>query len=148
MTALSLSLTAQADRRLEKVGDVVYLFDPEEGKPIYVVTANFGSVRGSVASPLTHQIIAESATLEGSTVNEPVRVEEGAVVRNSVLGPNVTVEAGCRVENSTVVDTILGSDSTVTDSTLRDSLVGNESRVHAYRGRLSVGEHSEVDGRE
>ena len=92
--------------------------------------------------------IAESATLEGSTVNEPVRVEGGAVVLNSVIGPNVTVEAGARVENSTVADTILGSGSSVIGSTLHDSLVGSDSRVAAYRGRLGVGEHSEVQGEE
>jgi len=90
--------------------------------------------------------IAESATLEGSTVNEPVRVEEGAVVLNSVLGPNVTIEAGTRVEDSTVADTILGAGCTVTGSTLHDSLVGSESRVTAYRGRLNMGDHSEVEG--
>ena len=92
--------------------------------------------------------IADSATLEGSTLHEPVRVEEGAVVRNSVLGPNVTVEAGAHVEDSTVKDTILGSGCTVIRSTLHDSLVGSESRVTACRGRLSVGDHSEVEGEE
>ena len=90
--------------------------------------------------------IADSAILEGSTVNDPVRVEEGAVVRNSVLGPNVTVEAGARVENSTVADAILGSGSSIVGSTLHDSLVGSDSRVAGYRGSLSIGDHSEVDG--
>jgi len=90
--------------------------------------------------------IADSATLEGSTVADSVRVEEGAVVLNSVIGPNVTVEAGARVEDSTVADTILGFDSTIIGCTLHDSLVGAESRVIAYRGRLSLGDHSEVEG--
>jgi glucose-1-phosphate thymidylyltransferase len=90
--------------------------------------------------------IAASATLEGSTVNDPVRVEEGAVVLDSVIGPNVTVEAGARVEGSTVTDSILGSDCTVIGSTIHDSLVGAESRITGYRGRLSVGDHSEVEG--
>ena len=90
--------------------------------------------------------ITDSATLEGSTVTHPVRVEEGAVVLNSVIGPNVTVEAGARVEDSTVADTILGFDSTIIGCTLHDSLVGAESRVTAYRGRLSLGDHSEVEG--
>ena len=90
--------------------------------------------------------IADSATLEGSTVTDPVRVEEGAVVLNSVIGPNVTVEAGARVEDSTVADTILGVDSTIVGCTLHDSLVGAESRVAAYRGRISLGDHSEVEG--
>ena len=87
-----------------------------------------------------------NATVEGSTLNEPVRVEEGAVVRNSVLGPNVTVEAGARVQDSTVVDTILGSGSTVTGSTLHDSLVGSEARVSGHNGSLSIGDHSEIEG--
>ena len=90
--------------------------------------------------------IAASAIVEGSTINDPVRVEEGAVVRNAVLGPNVTVEAGARVEDSTVVDTILGPGCTVTDSTVHGSLVGAESRVSSYQGQLSVGDHSEIDG--
>jgi len=90
--------------------------------------------------------IADSATLEGSTVTDPVRVEDGAVVLNSAIGPNVTVEAGARVEDSTVADTILGFDSTIIGCTLHDSLVGAESRVTAYRGRLSLGDHSEVEG--
>jgi len=90
--------------------------------------------------------IADSATLEGSTVTDPVRVEEGAVVLNSMIGPNVTVEAGARVEDSMVADTILGFDSTIIGCTLHDSLVGAESRVTAYRGRLSLGDHSEVEG--
>ena len=90
--------------------------------------------------------IAESATLEGSTVTDPVRVEDGAVVLNSAIGPNVTVEAGARVEDSRVADTILGFDSTIIGCTLHDSLVGAESRVTAYRGRLSLGDHSEVEG--
>ena len=90
--------------------------------------------------------IAESATLEGSTVTDPVRVEDGAVVLNSAIGPNVTVEAGARVEDSTVADTILGFDSTIIGCTLHDSLVGAESRVTGYRGRLSLGDHSDVEG--
>ena len=90
--------------------------------------------------------IDASATVEGSTVNEPVRVEEGAVVHNSVLGPNVTVEAGARVEDSTVADTILGSGCTVKSSTLHDSLVGSEARISAYRGNVSIGDHSEIEG--
>ena len=90
--------------------------------------------------------IADSATLEGSTVTDPVRVEDGAVVLNSAIGPNVTIEAGARVEDSTVADTILGLDSTIIGCTLHDSLVGAESRVTAYRGRLSLGDHSEVEG--
>ena len=110
------------------------------GKPETLIETNRHLLLGGRSG------VADSATLEGSTLNDPVRVEEGAVVRNSVLGPNVTVEAGAQVEDSTVTDTILGSGCTVIGSTLHDSLVGSESRVTAYRGCLSIGDHSEVEG--
>jgi hypothetical protein len=35
LTALGLSLPANADRRVDKIGDVVFLVDPDGGKPIY-----------------------------------------------------------------------------------------------------------------
>ena len=110
------------------------------GKPETLLDTNRHLLVGGRAG------IADSATLEGSTVSDPVRVEEGAVVRNSALGPNVTVEAGAHVEDSTVSETILGSGCTVIGSTLHDSLVGAESRVTAYRGRLSLCDHSEAEG--
>ena len=112
------------------------------GKPETLIETNRHLLLGGQSG------IADSATVEGSTVNDPVRVEDGAVVLDSVIGPNVTVEAGARVENSTVADTILGSGCTVVGSTLHDSLVGAGSTVTAYRGRLGIGDHSEVEGEE
>jgi hypothetical protein len=63
MTALSLSLPANADRRIEKISDVVYLIDPDNGKPIYAFTFQGGSARASIASPLTQTVIVETAAL-------------------------------------------------------------------------------------
>ena len=63
MTALELTLPAHADRRIEKIGDVVYLLDPENGKPIYTFNFQGGFARASVATPLTHSVIEESAAL-------------------------------------------------------------------------------------
>jgi hypothetical protein len=63
ITALSLSLPTNADRSVEKTGDVVYLVDGDNGKPIYTFAFQGGHARGSVASPLTKDIIAESAAL-------------------------------------------------------------------------------------
>jgi hypothetical protein len=60
ITALSLSLPTNADRGIEKAGDVVHLID--DGKPIYSF-ALYGSARASVSSPLSHGLIAESAAL-------------------------------------------------------------------------------------
>jgi hypothetical protein len=63
LAALGLSLPENADRRVEKSGEVVYLVDPDTQKPIYNFTVEGGFARGSIASPLTLDAIAEAAAL-------------------------------------------------------------------------------------
>ena len=90
--------------------------------------------------------VDDSATVEGSNLIEPVRVEDGALVMGCTLGPNVTVESRARIEGSTLVDTMVGSDAVIEWSDLRGSLVGSHSQVRAFRGQLSVVDHSEIVG--
>ena len=63
LAALGLALPPNADRRIEKIGDVVYLVDPGSGKPVYAFSLQGGHARMSVSSPLTQQSIAEAAAL-------------------------------------------------------------------------------------
>ena len=56
------------DRTIEKLGDVVFLIDPNDGKPIYNLSAQFHGGRASVASPLTEDVIAETAALTSKLV--------------------------------------------------------------------------------
>ena len=90
--------------------------------------------------------VDDSATVEGSNLVEPVRVEEDALVIGCTLGPNVTIESGARIEGSRLVDTMVGHDSVIEGSDLRGSLVGSHSQVRAFRGQLSVVDHSEIVG--
>ena len=90
--------------------------------------------------------VDDSAKVERSTLIEPVRVEDGALVMGCTVGPNVTIESGARIEGSTLVDTMVGHDSVVEWSDLRGSLVGPHSQVRAFRGQLSVADHSEIVG--
>jgi hypothetical protein len=63
LTALSLSLTSNADHSIEKIGDVIYLIDSDTGKPIYDFSFRLFPGRASIASPLTSATMAEAAAL-------------------------------------------------------------------------------------
>jgi hypothetical protein len=58
LTSVVLSLPANADHQIERVGEAIYLVDPDNGKPIYTFSVQGGSARLSVASPLTGEIVA------------------------------------------------------------------------------------------
>ncbi len=90
--------------------------------------------------------IDPGARVESSTLGEKLRLEEGVVVEGSTIGPNVTVERGAKIVGSTLRDCIVGPEAVIEGSELHDSLIGGHSKIRAFRGSLSVADHSEVDG--
>jgi glucose-1-phosphate thymidylyltransferase len=88
------------------------------------------------------------ASQDGSTIVDPVYVEDDVTIRRSTIGPNVTLGAGAVVEDSELRDTIVGEKSRIVNSALRNSLIGDEVVVEGLRGELTIGDHSEVRGQE
>lgn len=68
--ALGLSLSPNADRRVEKIGEVIFLVDPNDEKPIYIYNIQGGVAHCSVSSPLTQEIIDEAISLAPSLLKE------------------------------------------------------------------------------
>ena len=81
---------------------------------------------------------------DGCRIVDPVYVEDGVTIRRSTIGPNVTLGAGTVVEDSELRDTIVGEKSKIVRSSLRNSLIGEETHIEGVRGELTVGDHSEV----
>ncbi len=88
--------------------------------------------------------VAETARVEESVVSPVSRIEAGALVTGCRIGDNVTVEAGARVSDSVLRDTIVGGGATVEGSRLRQSIVGSGAVVRGFDGSLSIIDHSEV----
>jgi len=82
----------------------------------------------------------------GSTIIDPVYLEDGVVLRDATVGPNVSACAGTVIERSTVRDTIIGAGATISECALRDSMVGDAATLARVRGAVSVGDHGEVRG--
>ena len=80
----------------------------------------------------------------GVKVHEPVRVEEGVTLENCEIGPNVTIMTGAKLKGSKLRDSIVGANTTIEDSDLHDSLIGDSCVVRGARGSLSIVDHSEV----
>jgi len=80
----------------------------------------------------------------GVTIIDPVYIEDGVTLAASTLGPNVTIEAGTTVEGSTLRNTIVGAKSTIRDSRLANSYIGDGAIVEGLRGETTIADHSEV----
>jgi glucose-1-phosphate thymidylyltransferase len=80
----------------------------------------------------------------GSTIIDPVYIEDGVELTDATVGPNVSLHAGAVIERSTLRDTIVGSKSRIIDCALTGSLVGDEVVLEGVKGQVTVGDQSEV----
>jgi glucose-1-phosphate thymidylyltransferase len=79
-------------------------------------------------------------------VQDPVRIEDGVQLENVQLGPNVTVGAGSIIRNSSLRNSIVGEETRIENARLHDSLIGNYVVVQGAAGALNVADHSVIDG--
>ncbi len=79
-----------------------------------------------------------------SRIFDPVFIHDEAVLQHATVGPNVSIGAGTVVRNSEIRDSVVGERSTIADSTLRNSMVGDEVVLEGVKGSVTVGDHSEV----
>jgi glucose-1-phosphate thymidylyltransferase len=75
---------------------------------------------------------------------DPVYIEEGVTIRNSTLGPNVSIGSGSTVQDSELRDSIVGDKTRIVGSHITNSLIGDHAVVEGLTGELTVADHSEV----
>jgi glucose-1-phosphate thymidylyltransferase len=80
----------------------------------------------------------------GVRLIDPVYIEDDVTLSASTIGPNVSISAGSRIDRSEVRDTIVGAGTTITNSTLDGSLIGDAAAVDGVRGQINIGDHSTV----
>lgn len=80
----------------------------------------------------------------GTTIIDPVYIEDGATVENATIGPNVSLGAGSTVRNATIRNAVIGNNASILDAKLHDTFLGDHVTVHGVSGALNLGDHSEI----
>jgi len=82
--------------------------------------------------------------VKNSKIIKPVHIEDGAVIEDSEVGPHVAIGKGAIVKDSAVKDSIIGDRAVVEGSKLKDSILGDDTKVKGFKGKLIIGDDSEV----
>jgi len=75
----------------------------------------------------------------------PVFIHPDAIVEHAVLGPYVSIGADCLVKNSILRNTILEAGTSVLDTVLEDSLVGQHTRIQGVFNHLLTGDNTQLN---
>lgn len=82
----------------------------------------------------------------GSKIISPCYIGRDVVIENSVIGPHVSIGDGSRIVNSELSDCILDRFVSVENSQIRNSVLGECSRVFNFNGTSFLGDYSEMSG--
>ena len=110
----------------------------DSGTPEAILETNSYLLRHSSRSH------SKSAADPSNLVIEPVYVHESAQIRDSIIGPNVSIGANCTIHRSILKNTIVDSDSNITDVILEHSLIGQGCSVYGSRQPLLAADHEEI----
>jgi glucose-1-phosphate thymidylyltransferase len=81
---------------------------------------------------------------ENTIINGPVYIGEDVNMKNCEIGPRVSIEAGCNVENSTIKNSLIQQDASLTNCKINDSTIGKHVRLKNVNQEVHVGDHSKI----
>ena len=80
----------------------------------------------------------------GTTVIPPVFIGPDVTLENCTIGPKVSIETGAKLVNSTLSNSIVRESAEVKDSVIEDSTVGAFTHVENVKGKIDIGDHSNI----
>jgi len=83
--------------------------------------------------------------IPGVVTIPPVYIASNAKIMNSIIGPYATIGEGAQVTDSIVRNSILGDESSATGVLLDNSIIGNNGSVKGGFKRVNAGDSSEID---
>jgi len=79
-----------------------------------------------------------------SVFNSENHIEENVSLYNSQILGNVWIERNCVVENSILKDCIIYEGSVIKDSNIKNSIVGEFSKVYNFNGSINAGPYTQI----
>lgn len=87
----------------------------------------------------------DADTLDNAVVVPPVDFGDDVVVEEAIVGPDVSVDSGSRITDSIVRNSIVGQDATLESANLEGSIVGDGAAVRSEANQLNVGDNSTIE---
>jgi len=80
-----------------------------------------------------------------SIIVPPVHIAPGAHIVRSIIGPYAVIGENSIVQNSNVRDSLIGEETHLERAVVADSIIGNRTRINGRVHRLNLGAASEIE---
>ena len=91
------------------------------------------------------KLIADDCELINTKIIEPCFIGSKVALKNCVIGPHVSIGSGTKIEDSTIKNCIVQQNTVITNSVLKDSMIGSFVNINNAKGDLSLGDYSSIN---
>lgn len=91
------------------------------------------------------KLIADSVKLDNANIIEPCFIGENVVLKNTTVGPYVSVGNNTVIENSTVKNSIIQTNSKISNANLDNAMIGNHAVFNGKFEAVSIGDYSVLE---
>ncbi|NRA13418.1 MAG: nucleotidyltransferase, partial [Crocinitomicaceae bacterium] len=89
--------------------------------------------------------IHESVITSNSVIVQPCFIGENVELENAVVGPFTSIGAGSKITNSVISNSIIQQETRISNSVLKDSMIGSKVAYNGLARDLSLGDYSNVN---
>lgn len=90
------------------------------------------------------ETLVATHTNDNSTIIAPCYIGEGVKLINSTVGPYVALGTGTQVENCTIENTIVQTQSRLTNAHIKNAMIGNHVEFDGNFTTMSLGDYSKL----
>ena len=82
--------------------------------------------------------------LKNTILIPPIAIQTNCNISDSIIGPYVSIDKGTTVNRSILSSSIIGSGSYINNTSIHDSLIGDEVKLIGKGHNFNIGDHSKV----
>ena len=90
------------------------------------------------------ELVDPKTILNHSIIIPPCYIGKDVELINSVIGPFVSLAGNNKVKGSIIKESIIGSNTSITNSHLKNSMIGNYVHINEKEKEMSIGDYNQV----
>lgn len=87
-------------------------------------------------------LISDSVQQENANIIEPCFIGDNVIIKNATVGPYVSIGADTLVENCTIKNSLIQSNSKISNANLDNAMIGNHVVFDGNFESISIGDYS------
>jgi glucose-1-phosphate thymidylyltransferase len=91
-----------------------------------------------------NNLVSDDVVLENSEIIQPCYIGENVVLKNCKIGPYVSIGKNSMVSNSTIVNSLIQTNVTISNANLEKAMIGHYAKYNGQFTSVSIGDYTEL----